>query len=99
MKTSHPTRKPPVTALGAPLLEVQELAVAYGGIKALKGVSLTVHCGEIVAMIGAIVSPTLYPAAAIRRSAASRSPTRAVPPSNRAKAGGLIDARIRTRPP
>ncbi|EYF02317.1 ABC transporter ATP-binding protein [Chondromyces apiculatus] len=53
MKTAHPTRKPPSTALGAPLLEVHDLAVAYGGIRALKRVSLEVRCGEIVAMIGA----------------------------------------------
>jgi branched-chain amino acid transport system ATP-binding protein len=32
---------------------VHDLAVAYGGIKALKGVSLEVRRGEIVAMIGA----------------------------------------------
>jgi branched-chain amino acid transport system ATP-binding protein len=53
MKTSHPTRKPPTAKTGAPLLEVHDLAVAYGGIRALKGVSLEVRRGEIVAMIGA----------------------------------------------
>jgi branched-chain amino acid transport system ATP-binding protein len=53
MKTAHPTRKPPQAAPGAPLLTVQDLAVAYGGIRALKGVTLEVRRGEIVAMIGA----------------------------------------------
>ncbi len=53
MKTAHPTRKPPTAEEGKPLLVVQDLAVSYGGIKALKGVSLEVRRGEIVAMIGA----------------------------------------------
>lgn len=37
----------------APLLEVSDLQVAYGGIKALQGVSLEVRPGEIVTLIGA----------------------------------------------
>ena len=53
MKTAHPLRPPPKAAPGAPLLVLQDLAVAYGGIKALKSVSLEVCRGEIVAMIGA----------------------------------------------
>ncbi|KYG09297.1 ABC transporter ATP-binding protein [Sorangium cellulosum] len=53
MKTSHPTRQPPSVAPGEPLLVVDDLAVSYGGIRALKGVSLEVRRGEIVAMIGA----------------------------------------------
>jgi branched-chain amino acid transport system ATP-binding protein len=35
------------------MLEVQNLHVAYGGIRALKGVSLSVQKGEIVTIIGA----------------------------------------------
>ena len=35
------------------MLEVQDLHVAYGGIRALKGVSLSVQQGEIVTIIGA----------------------------------------------
>jgi branched-chain amino acid transport system ATP-binding protein len=38
---------------GTPLLVIDDLAVSYGGIKALKGISLRVDRGEIVAMIGA----------------------------------------------
>ncbi|MEO7329475.1 MAG: ABC transporter ATP-binding protein [Minicystis sp.] len=53
MKTHHPHRAPPRAEPGATLLEVKDLAVAYGGIKALKSVSLEVRRGEIVAMIGA----------------------------------------------
>lgn len=37
----------------APLLEVKDLQVAYGAITALRGVSLTVGQGEVVALIGA----------------------------------------------
>ena len=35
------------------LLEVEDLDVHYGGIHALKGVSLTVEAGEVVTLIGA----------------------------------------------
>lgn len=35
------------------LLELNHLAVAYGGIQAVKGISLTVDEGELVALIGA----------------------------------------------
>lgn len=36
-----------------PMLEVRELEVAYGGIRALSGVSLEVRDGEIITLIGA----------------------------------------------
>ena len=35
------------------MLEIKNLHVAYGGIRALKGVSLSVQEGEIVTIIGA----------------------------------------------
>jgi ABC-type histidine transport system ATPase subunit len=38
---------------GAPLLEVIDLHVRYGPIRALKGVSLAVAAGEVVAILGA----------------------------------------------
>src|SRR4051812_7978591 len=34
------------------LLEVSDLHASYGGVRALRGVSLTVHEGEIVAVLG-----------------------------------------------
>ncbi len=34
------------------LLEVENLKVSYGGIQALKGISLTIAAGELVALIG-----------------------------------------------
>jgi branched-chain amino acid transport system ATP-binding protein len=40
-------------AARAPMLEVQGLEVAYGGIKAVKGIDLEVRHGELVALIGA----------------------------------------------
>ena len=36
-----------------PLLQVQDLRVAYGGIQAVKGVTLEVRSGELVSLIGA----------------------------------------------
>src|SRR5690554_5786640 len=36
-----------------PLLELRELDVAYGGIRAVRGLSLKVNPGELVALIGA----------------------------------------------
>jgi branched-chain amino acid transport system ATP-binding protein len=39
--------------MSAPELELRELSVAYGGITAVNGVSLSVGRGEIVALIGA----------------------------------------------
>jgi branched-chain amino acid transport system ATP-binding protein len=36
-----------------PLLEVRKLAVAYGGIQAVKGIDLSVGDGELVCLIGA----------------------------------------------
>jgi branched-chain amino acid transport system ATP-binding protein len=53
VKTAHPSRAMPRAEVGKPLLTVTDLAVSYGGIKALKRVSLRVDRGEIVAMIGA----------------------------------------------
>ncbi len=38
---------------GTPLLTIRDLNVYYGAIHALKGVSLTVHAGQIVTLIGA----------------------------------------------
>ena len=52
MRVAHPTRPAPVLESGTPLLEVTDLRVSYGGIKALKGIGLKVFPGEIVAMIG-----------------------------------------------
>jgi branched-chain amino acid transport system ATP-binding protein len=41
------------TTNGVPLLEVRDVETFYGSIQALKGVSLEVHDGEIVTLIGA----------------------------------------------
>ncbi|MHB8757566.1 MAG: ABC transporter permease subunit, partial [Bacillota bacterium] len=39
-------------AAGAPVLEVRDLSVVFGGLTAVDGVSLTVRAGEIVGLIG-----------------------------------------------
>jgi branched-chain amino acid transport system ATP-binding protein len=43
---------PASSAAGAALLRVDDLHVRYGGIRALRGVSLEVRAGEIVTLIG-----------------------------------------------
>jgi branched-chain amino acid transport system ATP-binding protein len=49
-----PTAKPAAsTEPASPLLEVHDLEVAYGAIRAVRGVSFVVGKGEIVALIGA----------------------------------------------
>jgi branched-chain amino acid transport system ATP-binding protein len=51
MRVAHPFRRS--VSVDGSLLEVTDLRVNYGGIAALKGVSLHVGKGEIVAIIGA----------------------------------------------
>jgi branched-chain amino acid transport system ATP-binding protein len=46
------TAKPPVSSSSRPLLQVDDLHTHYGAIEALKGISLTVHEGEVVTLIG-----------------------------------------------
>ena len=53
MRVAHPSRPKLSVPEGVPLLELTDVKVSYGGIKALKGISLRVFPGEIVAMIGA----------------------------------------------
>ncbi len=54
---SEQTGKPEISAIGRnesePLLRVRDAHANYGKIQALKGVSLEVHPGEIVSLIGA----------------------------------------------
>ena len=44
---------PPTKALGGKLLALEQLHVAYGGIRAVKGIDLTVEANETVCLIGA----------------------------------------------
>jgi branched-chain amino acid transport system ATP-binding protein len=43
---------PPLQGVTSPLLQVEDLEAGYGGILALRGVSLEARCGEIVTLIG-----------------------------------------------
>jgi branched-chain amino acid transport system ATP-binding protein len=55
MKTSHPSLPAPdekFERADTPLLDVRSIEVRFGGIRALKGVSLQVRKGEVVALIG-----------------------------------------------
>ncbi|MDT4911849.1 MAG: branched-chain amino acid transport system ATP-binding protein [Pseudonocardiales bacterium] len=47
------TEKNPAADRGRVLLDVDQIEVRYGTIAALKGISFTVHDGEIVALLGA----------------------------------------------
>ncbi len=51
IRVAHPMR--PAPAGDGPLLALEDVRASYGGIEALKGVSLTVGRGEIVALVGA----------------------------------------------
>jgi branched-chain amino acid transport system ATP-binding protein len=42
-----------MSANGTPLLELEDVHTYYGTIEAIKGISLTVHEGEVVTLIGA----------------------------------------------
>ena len=53
MRTKHPTRPEPRAKAGEVLLALNDLRVRYGGIEAVRGISLEVRRGEIVALIGA----------------------------------------------
>ena len=48
-----PTRTPAPPANAPIVLEIDDLQVAYGGIQALRGVTLDIHQGEVVTLIGA----------------------------------------------
>ena len=62
--------------MAAPLLEVDRLEVNYGGVRALRGVSLVVHEAETVCLIGANGAGKSSCLRAIARLVASRGGVR-----------------------
>jgi branched-chain amino acid transport system ATP-binding protein len=53
MRVAHPSRPRLGLRTGDPVLELSGVAVSYGGIQALRDVSLVVRTGEVVSLIGA----------------------------------------------
>jgi branched-chain amino acid transport system ATP-binding protein len=56
--TAPPAPRRPVTTIGAseprrPWLEIRDLHVGFGGVRALRGVDLDIRAGEVVALLGA----------------------------------------------
>lgn len=49
---AHPVRSPQPAFASAPMLEVRQLSMSFGGVRALDGVSLEVRLGEIFGLIG-----------------------------------------------
>jgi branched-chain amino acid transport system ATP-binding protein len=92
VRVDHPTRPKIVLPEGAPLLALDELVVDYGGIRAVKGVSLEVRSGEVVALVGANgagKTTTLKTIAGLVRPAAG-----AIHFAGRALAGVSVEERV-----
>jgi branched-chain amino acid transport system ATP-binding protein len=53
MRVGHPTRPRLALREGQAVVEIEGIDVSYGGIRALRGATLSVAQGEIVALIGA----------------------------------------------
>ena len=49
---THRDEARPSSTPGSPLLEVRDLAVSYGGVRALRGIDLQVAEGQVVAVLG-----------------------------------------------
>jgi len=47
-----PVPIPPVMSQGAPLVELRDIQVSFGGVRAVAGVSLDLYPGEVVGLVG-----------------------------------------------
>jgi D-xylose transport system ATP-binding protein len=48
----EPMPPPPVNLQGAPLVELRDIQVSFGGVRAVAGVSLDLYPGEVVGLVG-----------------------------------------------
>jgi branched-chain amino acid transport system ATP-binding protein len=53
IRVAHPTRPPLTVAAGERILSLEDVRVSYGAILALKGITVHLGRGEIVALLGA----------------------------------------------
>ncbi len=52
LRAQELSTQPSALAVGTPILQVLDVAVGYGGVRAVDGVSLTLSTGEVVGVIG-----------------------------------------------
>jgi phosphate transport system ATP-binding protein len=52
VRERNPLRQPAFSTAGPERLQVRDLSIAYGGVPAVKSVSLSIHQGEVLALIG-----------------------------------------------
>jgi phosphate transport system ATP-binding protein len=52
VRERNPLREPAPSTAGPERLQVSDLSIAYGGVPAVKSVSLSIHQGEVLALIG-----------------------------------------------
>ena len=52
VRERNPLREPVPSTAGPERLRVSDLSIAYGGVPAVKSVSLSIHQGEVLALIG-----------------------------------------------
>jgi D-xylose transport system ATP-binding protein len=49
---TQPIPVPPMTMQGAPLVELRDIQVSFGGVRAVAGVTLDLYPGEVVGLVG-----------------------------------------------
>jgi D-xylose transport system ATP-binding protein len=49
---AQPAPMPPIQTQGAPLVELRDIQVSFGGVRAVAGVTLDLYAGEVVGLVG-----------------------------------------------